>query len=52
MNFKHCTLFTTALCNLNCSYCYICKDSEGGLHQIDKDIENDFKNKTIIAYFN
>jgi len=48
MNFKHCTLFTTALCNLNCSYCYICKDSEGGLHQIDKDIENDFKNKTYI----
>lgn len=45
----HCTLFTTALCNLNCHYCYICKDVQGGLHNIDKDIEEDFKNKKYIT---
>lgn len=33
------TLFTTALCNLNCSYCYICKDKNGGLKKIDEDLE-------------
>lgn len=41
-NISHITLFTTALCNLDCSYCYICKDVAGGLAQIDKDLENDF----------
>lgn len=48
MNFEHCTLFTTALCNLNCNYCYICKDSAGGLKVIDKDLEEDFKNRNQI----
>ena len=48
MNFEHCTLFTTALCNLNCHYCYICKDVAGGLKVIDKDLEEDFKNGTQI----
>lgn len=51
---SHITLFTTALCNLNCSYCYICKDVEGGLLLIDKDLENDFNNgvqiKQILDY--
>lgn len=42
--FEHMTLFTTALCNLNCKYCYICKDSAGGLDLIDKDIAEDFEN--------
>ena len=51
---SHITLFTTALCNLNCNYCYICKDVEGGLEQIDNDLANDFKNhnqiKQILDY--
>lgn len=46
--FINLTLFTTALCNLNCSYCYICKDKAGGLQYIDEDIKNDFlQNKQI-----
>lgn len=48
MAFEHCTLFTTALCNLNCGYCYICKDKAGGLQYIDKDVEDDFKNRRQI----
>ena len=48
INFEHCTLFTTSLCNLNCSYCYICKDVNGGLKNIDADIEKDFKEKKYI----
>lgn len=48
MGFEHMTLFTTALCNLNCGYCYICKDKQGGLAQIDKDIEKDFENNAYI----
>ena len=36
------TVFTTALCNLNCSYCYICKDKNGGLKQIDDDLQKCF----------
>ena len=48
MSMKACTVFTTALCNLNCSYCYICKDQNGGLKEIDKDIENSFNDKSLI----
>jgi MoaA/NifB/PqqE/SkfB family radical SAM enzyme len=48
MNFSNMTLFTTALCNLNCGYCYICKDAAGGLAQIDKDLEQDFANDQYI----
>ena len=48
INISHMTLFTTALCNLDCSYCYICKDTAGGLKQIDNDLKNDFKNCTQI----
>lgn len=48
INITHCTLFTTALCNLNCNYCYICKDKAGGLNIIDKDIEECFANKEQI----
>ena len=35
---KQITLFTTALCNLNCSYCYICKDKQGNLKLIDDEL--------------
>jgi organic radical activating enzyme len=45
---RACTVFTTALCNLNCSYCYICKDKNGGLALIDKDIEESFNNNEFI----
>ena len=41
-NFSVVTLFTTALCNLNCGYCYICKDKDGNLKQIDDDIKEMF----------
>lgn len=41
-DFSVITIFTTALCNLNCSYCYICKDQNGGLKQIDDDIKECF----------
>lgn len=37
------TVFTTALCNLNCKYCYICKDKAGGLQYIDERIAKDFE---------
>lgn len=43
-----CTLFTTALCNLNCTYCYICKDKNGGLQQIDDDIAKDYEENKYI----
>lgn len=43
-----CTLFTTALCNLNCAYCYICKDKNGGLQQIDNDLAKDFQENKYI----
>lgn len=43
------TVFTTALCNLNCSYCYICKDKNGGLKQIDEDIKKMFENGDYIT---
>jgi pyruvate formate-lyase activating enzyme-like uncharacterized protein len=46
--FEHITLFTTALCNLNCNYCYICKDAKNCLLDIDKQIDEDFKNNTYI----
>lgn len=53
-NFESVTLFTSALCNLNCKYCYICKDKTGCLKQIDKDLEEDFKNraqlKSVLNY--
>lgn len=42
------TIFTTALCNLNCKYCYICKDSNGGLEIIDNDLKQDFDNLSQI----
>lgn len=48
MHVSHMTVFTTALCNLDCNYCYICKDAAGNLLQIDKDIENDFKENNQI----
>ena len=41
--FQGITLFTTALCNLNCGYCYICKDTGGNLKKIDDDIAKDFE---------
>ena len=44
----HATLFTTALCNLNCAYCYICKDKDGNLKQIDDDIAREFANDSYI----
>ena len=47
-NISHMTLFTTALCNLDCKYCYICKDAAGGLKQIDKDLEDNFKSNIQI----
>ena len=47
-NISNITLFTTALCNLDCGYCYICKDKAGGLEQIDRDLKEDFKNNTQI----
>ena len=48
MSIKHATIFTTALCNLNCKYCYICKDSAGGLKYIDDDIVKSFEEKEFI----
>lgn len=45
---SHATLFTTALCNLNCAYCYICKDKDGNLKQIDDDIAREFANDSYI----
>lgn len=51
---RYCTLFTTSLCNLNCSYCYICKDKDGNLQQIDNDIAKQFETneqiKQILSY--
>ena len=44
------TVFTTALCNLNCQYCYICKDEAGGLVNLDKEIEKMFENGDYITY--
>lgn len=38
MPFTNAVLFTTALCQLSCGYCYICKDAAGGLKQIDDEI--------------
>ena len=46
--FTNITLFTTALCNLNCGYCYICKDATGCLKQIDDDLAKDFENGSQI----
>ena len=50
------TVFTTALCNLNCGYCYICKDVNGGLKHIDEDIQKSFETneniKSILAFGN
>lgn len=46
--FTSLTLFTTALCNLNCNYCYICKDVNGNLKKIDDDIEEMFENNQFI----
>lgn len=43
MNIENMTVFTTALCNLNCKYCYICKDKKGGLQKIDELLEKDLK---------
>lgn len=52
--FSTMTLYTTALCNLNCTYCYICKDKEGGLKAIDDDIKRAFQEgeqiKTTLEY--
>ena len=54
MQIRHATIFTTALCNLNCKYCYICKDTAGGLKHIDEDIIQSFENrefiKTILSF--
>ena len=54
MPIRHATIFTTALCNLNCKYCYICKDTAGGLKHIDEDIIQSFENrefiKTILSF--
>lgn len=48
MAIRHATIFTTALCNLNCKYCYICKDSAGGLKYIDNDIKRSFEENEFI----
>lgn len=37
------TLFTTALCNLQCTYCYICKDNNHALKKIDNDLARDWQ---------
>lgn len=54
MSMQNCTVFTTALCNLDCKYCYICKDKNGGLADIDKDIEEMLSSgkclENILAY--
>lgn len=42
------TLYTTALCNLKCSYCYICKDNTNALKKIDDDIKVDWENNNYI----
>ena len=50
VKFTAATLFTTALCNLNCSYCYICKDNSGCLKQIDDELAKDWEeNKYLQA---
>lgn len=43
------TLFTTALCNLKCSYCYICKDNLNSLAKMDQDIKNDWEQNNYIS---
>jgi sulfatase maturation enzyme AslB (radical SAM superfamily) len=48
MSFSQATIFTTALCNLNCKYCYICKDQAGGLKQIDQDIARSLQDGSYI----
>lgn len=48
INLCNITLFTTALCNLNCGYCYICKDATGCLKDIDADLAQDFKENNQI----
>lgn len=45
---KQVTLFTTALCNLNCSYCYICKDKNGNLKLIDNELKECWDNNIFI----
>lgn len=42
------TLYTTALCNLNCTYCYICKDNTNALKEIDNDIKEDWETGNYI----
>lgn len=45
---QSCTLFSTALCNLNCEYCYICKDAGGNLKKIDDDLASDWENNIYL----
>ena len=45
---KQVTLFTTALCNLNCSYCYICKDKQGNLKLIDDELKEHWDNDIFL----
>lgn len=45
----HLTLYTTALCNLKCSYCYICKDNSNILKKIDDDIKEDWETDRYIS---
>lgn len=42
------TLFTTALCNLKCSYCYICKDNMNSLAKMDQEIKKDWEDNNYI----
>ncbi|WP_369297186.1 radical SAM protein [uncultured Neglectibacter sp.] len=43
------TLFTTALCNLKCTYCYICKDNSNALKKIDEDIRQDWEAHNYVS---
>ena len=48
LQLKSITLFTTALCNLSCDYCYICKADKSVFNIIDNDIAFDWDNDIYI----
>ena len=54
MKIENMTVFTTALCNLNCKYCYICKDKTGGLQKIDNILQEELEQckniKNVLDY--
>lgn len=47
-HFSFISIMTTSLCNLKCSYCYICKDN-GVLAKLDKEIEKKFSDGSYIT---